>query len=101
MSLMLRDGFKMGGTNGATQVADRSHAVLSQGYLDVDQTSVKKQIKYFSQGHPLRVSDAREEDSIVCSACEEVLLGPAYSSITYKYDFNLHNLVVLRISTRD
>ena len=83
---------QMGGSVGAIQVDNRPHAVLPQGYLDVDQTYVKKHIKHFSHGHPLSVPNAREEDSIVCSGCEKVLLSPAYSCIISKCDFNLHKL---------
>ncbi|KAM7512290.1 hypothetical protein LguiB_011165 [Lonicera macranthoides] len=103
---------QMGGTAGTTQVVDRpqaippqgypsgeaippqgypnGEAVAPQGYPSEDLTPMKKQIKHFSHRHPLRVTETREEDSIVCSGCEEVLSGPSYSCITSKCNFNLH-----------
>jgi hypothetical protein len=65
--------------------------VQPQGYPDVgEHTQLKKQIKHFSHNHPLRLSEVKEEESIVCSGCEDVISGPSYSCVTSKCEFYLH-----------
>lgn len=55
-----------------------------------DDEKKTSETKHFSHEHPLQQTKLKEKDTILCSGCDDVISGPAYTCNQFPCNFNLH-----------
>ncbi|KAJ6869763.1 hypothetical protein NC651_034471 [Populus alba x Populus x berolinensis] len=51
----------------------------------------QQQFHHFSHGHPLKLTEIKHDDEILCSACQKHCSGQTYVCCSSKCKFFLHN----------